>query len=326
MTWIISTAPRRSSWRPAASRACRMSTTSGSTTTLISHELAGFGELTYHFTDRFWLTGGLRYGSVDAHAFIEGGYNSNYLTYALSRTVGPAGDHSDRAGGRASRRKASVPSYKLSASFQPIPQLTTYATGSTGFRAPVVNAFAGRASVVDPNDLIIPFGADTDKIQNYELGAKGRWLDGRLTTNLARVPDRLERHPGPGQPRVGLGAVRHQHRRGAQQGLRVRDRRDAGRRSAARTERLVQRRQGHRADAAGGRDLRRGARRAAGCAEVPRRGVRATMASMSRRARVASSRLAFQHVDSFPELASRECPGRRIASARRMGTPTATTT
>ena len=54
-----------------------------------------------------------------------------------------------------------------------------------GFRAPVVNAFAGRPSVVNPNDLVIPSGADTDKIQNYELGAKGRWLDGRLTANLA---------------------------------------------------------------------------------------------------------------------------------------------
>src|SRR3546814_6569524 len=29
----------------------------------ISHELAGFGELTYRFADDVWLTGGLRYGS-----------------------------------------------------------------------------------------------------------------------------------------------------------------------------------------------------------------------------------------------------------------------
>jgi outer membrane receptor protein involved in Fe transport len=49
----------------------------------------------------------------------------------------------------------------------------------------VVNAYAGRPSLVDPNDLIIPNGADTDKIQNYEIGAKGTWLDGRLSSNLA---------------------------------------------------------------------------------------------------------------------------------------------
>ena len=54
---------------PTTSPVCRTSTTSGSTTTSISHEIAGFGELTYHFTDRFWLTGGVRYGSLDAQAY-----------------------------------------------------------------------------------------------------------------------------------------------------------------------------------------------------------------------------------------------------------------
>ena len=39
--------------------------------------------------------------------------------------------------------------------------------------------------MANPNDLVIPNGADTDKIQNYELGAKGTWFGGRVTTNLA---------------------------------------------------------------------------------------------------------------------------------------------
>jgi iron complex outermembrane recepter protein len=150
----------------------------------ISHELAGFGELTYHVSDRVWLTGGLRYGGVDARAYVEGGYNSNYLTNALTNRSGPLAitQIAPAVGVKAEGHR---PSYKLSASFKPIPQLTTYVTGSTGFRAPVVNGFAGRASLVDPTDLIIPNGADTDKIQNYELGAKGTWRNGRLTTNLA---------------------------------------------------------------------------------------------------------------------------------------------
>jgi outer membrane receptor protein involved in Fe transport len=66
-----------------------------------------------------------------------------------------------------------------------MPSLTTYATWSTGFRAPVVNGFAGRPSLVNPNDLVIPFGANSDKLKNYEIGAKGSWLDDRLTTNFA---------------------------------------------------------------------------------------------------------------------------------------------
>jgi iron complex outermembrane recepter protein len=149
-----------------------------------SHEMAGFGEVSWHFTDRFWMTGGMRYGRLDAQGFTEGGYNSLYLAYALGGFSGPLAmtPIAPVTGVKAEGRR---PSYKLSASFQPVQSLTTYATVSTGFRAPVVNAFAGRASVANPNDLIIPFGASSDKLKNYELGAKGRWLNGRLSTNLA---------------------------------------------------------------------------------------------------------------------------------------------
>jgi iron complex outermembrane recepter protein len=83
------------------------------------------------------------------------------------------------------KAKESGPSYKISVSYKPTANLTTYATLSTGFRNPVVNGFAGRASVVNPADIIIPFGADSDDLTNYEIGLKGRWLDGRLSANLA---------------------------------------------------------------------------------------------------------------------------------------------
>ena len=48
--------------------------------------------------------------------------------------------------------------------------LTAYATISTGFRTPVVNARAGLASTINPNDIVIPAGADSDSVTNYELG------------------------------------------------------------------------------------------------------------------------------------------------------------
>jgi iron complex outermembrane recepter protein len=151
----------------------------------ISHEKALFGQMTYRFTDDMWVTGGLRYGSTDAQGFTRaGGYTSNYLTAALFGLTGPltiapvaeaVGVKADETG----------PSYSLSASWRPTPSTTTYFTVATGFRAPVVNARAGSVSALDPDDLVIPAGAESDKLISYELGVKGRWLDGRLAANLA---------------------------------------------------------------------------------------------------------------------------------------------
>ncbi|MFN6936256.1 MAG: TonB-dependent receptor domain-containing protein, partial [Tsuneonella sp.] len=76
-------------------------------------------------------------------------------------------------------------SYKASVSFKPVDSTTIYATLSTGFRSPVVNANAGRVSLVNPNDIVIPGGADSDDLTNYEIGVKGSWLDGRLSAALA---------------------------------------------------------------------------------------------------------------------------------------------
>ncbi|MEH3046292.1 TonB-dependent receptor [Sphingomonas adhaesiva] len=168
----------------------------------INEELAAFGELTYRFSDRFWLTGGMRYGRISAQGFTKpGGYlatapsfaNLNYLQVALAGLRGPTGaylpvnftqftPYAAVTGVKATGQK---PQWKASASFKPNETLTTYATFSTGFRAPIVNAFAGRASVVDQNDIIIPNGASSDDLKSYEIGAKGRWLDGLVTINLA---------------------------------------------------------------------------------------------------------------------------------------------
>ena len=157
----------------------------------ISKELAGFGELTYRFSDKFWLTGGLRYGETSAQGFTEaGGYLAtaagfNYYTYALFGIPTNFNTFTPYAAAEGLKAKGSKPSWKASATFKPNDAITTYATFSTGFRAPIVNAFAGRASLVDPNDIVIPFGATSDSLKSYEIGAKGRWLDGRASINLA---------------------------------------------------------------------------------------------------------------------------------------------
>jgi iron complex outermembrane receptor protein len=150
-----------------------------------SSELAGFGDLTYHVNDQFWVTAGLRYGRVSAQGFDDGGgYNSNYFVNALSGITGPL-TLTPTVAGPGPKAEASKPSYKGSVSYKPSSNLTTYATVSTGFRSPVINAQAGQASIVNPKDIIIPSGATSDNLKNYELGAKSTWLDGRLNANVA---------------------------------------------------------------------------------------------------------------------------------------------
>ncbi|MBA4000088.1 TonB-dependent receptor [Brevundimonas sp.] len=151
----------------------------------ISHEQALFGQLTYRFTDDFWITGGLRYGSTDAQGFTSpGGYNSNYLTNALFGIPGPL-TLVPVASGAGVKAEETGPSYRASVSWRPRPSLTTYATVATGFRGPIVNARAGAVSTLDPNDLVIPYGADSDELTSYEVGVKGSWMNGRLVANLA---------------------------------------------------------------------------------------------------------------------------------------------
>lgn len=157
----------------------------------ISEEIAGFGELTYRFSNRFWLTGGLRYGRVSAQAFTEaGGYLAtsnglNYYTYALFGIPTNFNTFTPYAAAAGVKATGSKPSWKASATFKPSDALTTYATFSTGFRAPIVNAFAGRPSLTNPNDIIIPDGASSDDLKSYEIGAKARFLDGRVSINFA---------------------------------------------------------------------------------------------------------------------------------------------
>ena len=149
-------------------------------------ESAAFGELTYRFSDRLWATGGLRYTetSVQAHT-LGGGYNSNYLAVALGGFSNVALTVFPVVASDGLKVEADNLSYKGSLSFKPMENLTTYASISTGFRSPVANARAGAVSIVDPNDLVIPNGAESDKLTNYELGMKGTFFNGKLTSNLA---------------------------------------------------------------------------------------------------------------------------------------------
>ncbi len=149
-----------------------------------TYELAGFGELTYHLTDKLSAVGGLRYGKYGGTVDTYAGFNTAYFTYALFGFSGPLAIVPTPAS-TAKYPSAEKASWKLSLTYKPSRDLTTYVTASTGYRTPVYNGRAGSVSTVNPNDLVIPAGAGSDNLINYEVGLKGRWLDGKLSANLA---------------------------------------------------------------------------------------------------------------------------------------------
>jgi iron complex outermembrane receptor protein len=150
-----------------------------------NYELAGFGELTYHLTDQFSVSGGVRYGTYGATAqTVAGGFNTVYFTRALFFIPG-AIPIVPTAPTSFTNPKASRASWKGSLTYRPTTNLTAYATVSTGYRTPVFNARAGSASIVNPADLIIPQGASSDSLVNYEAGLKGRFFGGKVTAALA---------------------------------------------------------------------------------------------------------------------------------------------
>ncbi len=149
-----------------------------------TYELAGFGELSYHLSDQLTATGGVRYGKYGGTVDTYAGFNSAYFTYAL---LGISGPLALIPNGTATTKypSAEKASWKVSLTYKPSHDLTTYATVSTGYRTPVYNGRAGSVSTVNPSDLIIPAGAGSDNLTNYEVGLKGRFLDGRMTAALA---------------------------------------------------------------------------------------------------------------------------------------------
>jgi len=149
-------------------------------------EQALYGDVTYHFSPKIWATAGLRYGGAHARNFDDGGYTTGNTYYVdalygykfpLTQTV--------ITPSTGAKVKGVKPSYRLSLSYKPYSDLTTYATISTGFRVPIVNSLGGSKSTVNPNDLVVPYGAKSDSLTNYEVGAKGRWFNGAVAGSLA---------------------------------------------------------------------------------------------------------------------------------------------
>jgi len=124
-------------------------------------EVALFGELTYNFTSRWQVTGGTRF-------FWE--RFRDEASFLLPQTEIIIGPGSGSAFGN-SQIKPSDHIFKVNTSYEVVHNLRIYATFSQGFRRggatalPTVGPFAERAELSSYK---------ADKINNYELGLKGR--------------------------------------------------------------------------------------------------------------------------------------------------------
>jgi iron complex outermembrane recepter protein len=138
-----------------------------------NRESAAFGELTYQLTPEWSTTLGLRYSKIK-NSFDDtlGGIAAGGLT-----------------GGRGTQTESST-TPKIALKYEPTADATYYALASQGFRpgnaqTPPPPTFCGSdyaATGIDP-DQISQY--DSDSLWNYEVGAKTRLFDRRVTLNAA---------------------------------------------------------------------------------------------------------------------------------------------
>ncbi len=141
-------------------------------------QIAVFGEATYKLTDSLTATAGLRYYN----------YRLKHQTYGLEGFLfgGPGAPSVNTP----STDKGYSP--RVSLAYQPSKNLTLYAQAAKGFRPGGTNTpvppscdadVAAAGLAIGPNGEFP--GYKSDKLWNYEVGAKTSMLDRRLTVNQA---------------------------------------------------------------------------------------------------------------------------------------------
>lgn len=132
-----------------------------------NHSYAGFVHGIYHATDKLSLEVGARYSAQDKYY----GYNRVLLppsspTPILVPGFDPPPNY---------KIKSSQTDPKVAIQYQWTPDLMTYVSYTTGFKAGGINP---RPVTIED---VISF--NPEKVQSYELGAKTQWFDNRLRLN-----------------------------------------------------------------------------------------------------------------------------------------------
>jgi iron complex outermembrane receptor protein len=124
-----------------------------------TEQIAAFGELTYTLSDDWAFTVGARWfdHERDRRYFVARPHGR------IEQDLNPIKSESDV-------------SYKASLSYKIDDDRMVYALYSEGFRN-------GGQNIARPG-AVLPVNYDPDFLQNYEIGLKAQWADGRLRTNI----------------------------------------------------------------------------------------------------------------------------------------------
>ncbi|HEX8234188.1 MAG TPA: TonB-dependent receptor [Caulobacteraceae bacterium] len=149
--------------------------------TRVDRDYAVFGEATFDITPALKATGGVRLYKADNSlvgffGYGFGGYSSNpdYKCFAPAIVEGSPCTNLDK------RVEETGATYKANLTWQIDQDRMVYATYSTGFRPPGIN----RRGSLPPYQ--------SDFLENYEVGWKTSWLDGRLRWNGALFFEKWE--------------------------------------------------------------------------------------------------------------------------------------
>ncbi|GGZ25007.1 TonB-dependent receptor [Asticcacaulis endophyticus] len=137
-------------------------------------EWAVFGELTWHITDQWQVTGGAR-------SFKLNTKSSECTVFPLYEDANNNGYTCNEDVGKGEVKDTI---YKLNASYQWTPDVMVYGTFSQGFRRGGTNILppeGGQVFDIDPSQR--EYAPDT--VDNYELGVRSQWFDRKLTVNAA---------------------------------------------------------------------------------------------------------------------------------------------
>lgn len=151
-------------------------------------QTAIFGEIGYDLTDKLNVHGGIRWAEFDRDIFSRFFFPGGLLPYGdrcgneVQYACNPAYFPDQNIGGDGSFRdigKESDTIYKLGVRYNIDDDRMVYALFSQGFRVGGVN----NPRAVSSGQ--IPRVYDSDLMNNYEIGLKSQWADGRVTFNAS---------------------------------------------------------------------------------------------------------------------------------------------